>query len=325
MEKGCFVLKDRNGTTERYPLLENQIKEVVFRSGNSVSTGALASLGFWGVDVVVETARGRPVAMMKSFDDDRHVATRLAQYDALRNEKGLHIAKEIVKAKALGQNMVLDHHNLRLHHIDTLSDRIDKLSIIELDKLRRKLTSIEGYYSQKYWGQILQIVPESIRPKSRKKFRAYDGVNNLFNLGYEILQWKIHRALVRANLEPFLGFMHSIQVGKPGLVCDVEELYRYKIEEYILEYVQNLSSKDFVVKKESAMPPRMGKRVYLNKEMTKNFMKGVNELFKDEVRVSTIRARGNKQRFETLINEEALLLAKYIRSETTQWQPRLIS
>jgi CRISPR/Cas system-associated endonuclease Cas1 len=50
MEKGCFVVKDRNGETERYPLSENQISEVQIKSGNSVSSGALASLGFWGID-----------------------------------------------------------------------------------------------------------------------------------------------------------------------------------------------------------------------------------------------------------------------------------
>jgi len=46
MSKGCFVLRDREGNEEKYPLFENQIKEVVLQSGNSISTGALASLGF---------------------------------------------------------------------------------------------------------------------------------------------------------------------------------------------------------------------------------------------------------------------------------------
>ncbi len=38
---------------------------------------------------------------------------------------------------------------------------------------------------------------------------AYDGVNNIFNLAYEMLQWKIHRAIIRAKMEPYLGFLHS--------------------------------------------------------------------------------------------------------------------
>lgn len=56
---------------------------------------------------------------------------------------------------------------------------------------------------------------------------AYDGMNNLFNLAYEILAWKIHKALVRAKLEPYLGFLHSNQTGKMSLICDFQELYRY--------------------------------------------------------------------------------------------------
>ena len=87
--KGCFIVRDRKGNEEKYPVFENQIKEVVLQSGNSVSTGALSSLGFLGVDVMVMTAKGRPVAMMKSLDDDAHVKTRLCQYEAHNSEKGL--------------------------------------------------------------------------------------------------------------------------------------------------------------------------------------------------------------------------------------------
>ena len=45
MEKGCFVVKDKKDNSERYPLFENDIGEVVLKSGNVVSTGALSSLG----------------------------------------------------------------------------------------------------------------------------------------------------------------------------------------------------------------------------------------------------------------------------------------
>jgi len=79
MEKGCFVVKDREDNVERFPLFEKEVGEVVLKSGNAVSTGALASLGFWDIDVMVLTQRGRPVAMLKSLEDDSHVKTRLCQ------------------------------------------------------------------------------------------------------------------------------------------------------------------------------------------------------------------------------------------------------
>ena len=83
---------------------------------------------------------------------------------------------------------------------------------------------IEAKFSQFYFKQMLQLIPERIRPESRKTFKAYDGVNKFFNLAYEILAWKVHRALINAKLEPYLGFLHSEQFGKPSLVCDCQEL-----------------------------------------------------------------------------------------------------
>jgi len=61
------------------------IGEVALKSGSAVSTGALASLCFWDIDVLIMTQRGRPVAMLKSLDDDSHVKTRLCQYEAYQN------------------------------------------------------------------------------------------------------------------------------------------------------------------------------------------------------------------------------------------------
>jgi hypothetical protein len=39
------------------------------KSGNAVSTGALASMGFWGIDALITTQKGKPIAMLKSLDD----------------------------------------------------------------------------------------------------------------------------------------------------------------------------------------------------------------------------------------------------------------
>jgi CRISPR/Cas system-associated endonuclease Cas1 len=83
-----------------------------------------------------------------------------------------------------------------------------------------------------------------------KTFKAYDGLNHFFNLDYEMLSWKVHRALIKAKLEPYLGFLHSTQHGKPSLVCDVQELYRHYVDDFLIQYCQGLRQKDFVVKTE---------------------------------------------------------------------------
>jgi len=69
---------------------------------------------------------------------------------------------------------------------------------------------------------------------------------------------------------------------------------------------------------------KIGKREYLNDNETKKFMVALDKLFNSFVEIPRIR-HGKRQEFETLISEEALLLAKYLRRERKEWIPRLPS
>jgi len=319
MEKGCFVVRDRNKKVERYPLFEQEIGEIVLKSGNAVSTGALASCGFWNIDVLVATQRGRPVAMLRSLDDDSHVETRIAQYEATKDGKGIRIAKQLVASKLEGRNSTLRKHGLKTYNI---GNSIEKLEFESLKDAQKKLTSIEGKYDELYFPQIFSLLPEKIRPDKRKKFMAYDGANNLFNLAYEVLSWKVCRALTRAKLEPYLGFLHSLQWGKPSLVCDFQEIYRYLIDDFVVKCSKELTPRDFITKTEVLSRNKRAKRQYLNDAKTKEMMYQLNDYFESMVRVPRMKV-GERQTIETLINEEALLFAKYLRNERQTWQPRI--
>lgn len=63
MERGCIVLRDKKGNESRYPLTEDSVSEIVMNSGNMVSTGLLCSMAFWGIDVLISTRNGKPLAM----------------------------------------------------------------------------------------------------------------------------------------------------------------------------------------------------------------------------------------------------------------------
>jgi len=114
-------------------------------------------------------------------------------------------------------------------------------------------------------------------------------LNNIFNLAYEMLSWKVHRALINAKLEPFLGFLHSIQYGKPSLVCDFQELYRYLVEDFLILYCKKLDSKDFIVKTEDMTRNKKGKRIYLNDIQTRDLISKLNEYFELMIDVPRIR------------------------------------
>ena len=320
MEKGCFVVKDKKGSAKKYPLFEKEIGEVVLKTGNLVSTGALASLGFWDIDVLITTQRGRPVAMLKGLDDDSHVKTRVCQYEALKDDRAFEIAKTFVIAKIQGQKNLLKKHGLKTDPSAKL--RINAIKTNDVKLHRRRLNQIEAKYSHLYFKQIFQLIPETIRPKRRRGFKAYDGVNNLFNLAYELLAWKVHKALINAKLEPYLGFLHSEQFGKPSLVCDFQELYRSLIDDFVIKYCQKLAEKHFTTKTETLSRKKKAKREYLNDVTTKDFSNKLNLYFEKSTKIPRIRV-GNKQTIDTLISEEALLLAKYLRNEKNDWIPRI--
>jgi CRISPR-associated protein Cas1 len=322
MEKGCFVVKNENKeTVQKFPLFEAEIAEVVLKSGNYVSTSALASLGFWNIDCLVMTRRGNPVAMLRSFDDDSHVETRLCQYEAYRGSRGVGIAKELVRAKTEGQNAVLGKYGLKRHN--PIINVLGEIDSDDLSAVRRKLLTLEGQCTRRYFSQVFQSFPEQLRPEIRKTFKAYDGMNNIFNLAYQVLSWKVHVALVKAKLEPYLGFLHSLTWGKPSLVCDFQELYRYLIDGFLIQYCQNVKPRSFILKAESVSRSKKGKRQYLNEECTRNLLKDMNRFFSTEIEVPRIR-HGKRQEIETLICEEALLFAKYLRNETQPWRPRIV-
>ena len=321
MEKGCIIVRDRNGNEEKYPLFEAEIGEVVLQSGNLVSTGVLSALGFWGIDVLITTRNGRPIAMLKNLEDDAHVKTRINQYEAIKNGKGVYTAKQIVLAKILGQNEVLKKYGLRQHDIMGIKEAIGRLEG-DLKTVRKRLMVIEAKASKRYFQQIFLLFPKELRPDARKTFQAYDGINNLFNLGYELLFWKCYRALTKAHLETYLGFMHSLIFGRPSLVCDFEEIYRYLVDDFLIRYSQKLKPKDFIARTE-VFNDKKGKRIYLNKPRTEELTKGLHEYFRVKVEIPRVKY-GNKQEIESLINEEALLLAKFLRGEKSEWIPRMV-
>ncbi len=105
------------------------------------------------------------------------------------------------------QNVILRKYGLE-PHLD------DFRSII--DRVRRRASNYLGVGKREskentlsYYKQIFGLFPEKLRPEFREGFMGYDDTNNFFNLAYEILAWKIHKALIRAKLEPYLGSVYG--------------------------------------------------------------------------------------------------------------------
>jgi len=94
------------------------------------------------------------------------------------------------------------------------------------------------------------------------------------------------------------------------------------IDDYLIERCRKLRKKDFVVVTDFMMRLKIGKRIHLCEYETDSLAEGLNGLFNREFEIPRIR-HGKRQTLDTLISEEALLLAKYLRNERKEWIPRI--
>jgi CRISPR-associated protein Cas1 len=326
-QQGCLIVKDKQKNVQKYPLFENLVGEIQVKPGNSISTSALCACAQWGINLLITSPRGKPLASLKAIDDDSHVKTRICQYQALTNGKGIDIAKQVVYGKAQGENELLKKYGLRQHDLVKIKESIDNIAGgSDIEQVRKKLLSIEGHFSENYFQAIWPVFPKVVRGAADKRmtWKAYDIVNNLFNLSYTFLKWRVHVAIIHSKLDPFGGYLHSEQFGKPSLVLDLIEVYRYLADNHLLQFTKDLNKKDFEFKIENFSSSKIGKRQYLKKDLADKLMEDLNNYFESKVDIPRIR-HGYKSEIETLIGEEAGLLAKYLRGETGKWSPRIAS
>lgn len=78
------------------------------------------------------------------------------------------------------------------------------------------------------------------------------------------------------------------------------------------------------MKHEDYSKNKLGQREYLNDSATGDLTRNLYDHFESTVEVDRIR-HGKRQTIDTLINEEALLLAQYLRDEQEEWCPRIAS
>ena len=85
-----------------------------------------------------------------------------------------------------------------------------------------------------------------------------------------------------------------------------------------------LKPRDFRAKTENMgfKSKKKGKRIYLKKSLTDDLTNRLQDYFRRTVKIPRMKV-GKKQELETLIDEEALLLGKYLRDERKSWVPRI--
>jgi len=310
------VKKGKTESLRRIPFYG--VDEIAISSGGAVSTKALAWASIYGTKVLVTSHSGRPLGVYLPLDHDMHVETRVKQYQAYNNEKGIGIAKAILKAKIMTQASLLDRYDVGFDGQPYLR-KIERMKMQAGDKARTALFSIEGEFSQRYIKQIVKLFPKSLQTDVRESRGATSALNNIFNLSYEVLRWEVYKSILGSHLDPYLGYLHSIEHSKPSLVCDVQEPYRAWIDGFLVEYCRTVSEKDLQVRFDGPKP-----RIFLKHPASSRLIAKLNEYLNSKVKKQRTHKYGSRSRLKTIIQEDTERLAGYIRGKLPTWEPTVM-
>jgi len=126
-----------------------------------------------------------------------------------------------------------------------------------------------------------------------------------------VLIREILLATIPVHLDPFLGYLHSVQKYKPSLVYDMMESFRALIEDFLLSYHSKIGKDSF---------EKHGDRMFLKQEDEIKMIKAINGLL--DQKVPYVRRNYTKTtKIRTVIREEPIKLAQYIREKTENFSP----
>lgn len=204
--------------------------DTVMIFGNvQVTTQALMEMMDHGIELAFLSTHGQ-LRCQLTPPKAKNVVLRMRQYEESRSERFcLAFAREIVAAKIDSSAAVI--RRFRANHPKSIS--ADEVKALEpaaqsarlaasLDSLR----GVEGTAAARYFGCLEAMIPTSFGFSGRNRRPPRDPMNALLSFGYVLVGNELQALLDAMGFDPYLGFFHQIDYGRPSLALDLLEEFR---------------------------------------------------------------------------------------------------
>jgi len=227
--------------------------ETVLLFGNvQVTTQALAELLEKGVALSLFSQHGQ---FRGSLAPPRghHIELRLAQFESYRDAaRALALARAIVAAKISNGLSVLAHYREKNPVSPEFEARRATIESAYASSSTAEsiaaLDGFEGTAAREYFACVMEFNRSPMPWPGRQKHPATDPLNALFSLGYTLLMHELTGLLEGAGLDPYLGFLHQPDRGRPSLALDLMEPFRHPlVDRLVLNLVNRamIAEEDF--------------------------------------------------------------------------------
>lgn len=310
---------------------------VLMGRGVGVTTPAMFALTRRGVDIVYLTGRGRYVSRVVG-QEHKHVKLRHTQALAVSDaQRAQAMAQAIVRGKVHNQRVLVQRHaegaawgREALATMDRMKKQVEAAG--NLDELR----GCEGLAAKEYFGLLRRL----LRPPAdgqawgferREYYPPPDPINALLSFGYTLLLNDLIAACQLAGLDPYLGFFHAIDFGRPSMALDLEEEFRpIVVDSIVLTAVNRLAFglKDFEAARpqskeaaEQAAPGDKTRAVYLKEKARNRFVELYELRVNEQILYPALNERTTYRRIFEL---QAYHMAAVILGEAAEYTPLIV-
>jgi len=333
-ENDRLIVKRGDEVLDAVPLIKVE-QVVLIGRGVSLTTSALHALTKRGVDIVYLSGGGR---FLSRVIGQEHKHSHLRQQQAVLIENpdfSLAAARGIVRGKVTNQRVLVQRHaegaawgRSALEGMDEMRRRAENAR--NLDELR----GFEGQGAKEYFGMFRRLLkPPSDGQRWGFERRAYypppDPINALLSFTYSMLLRDVTTACELIGLDPYLGFFHVIDYGRPSMALDLMEEFRPLVADSIaLEAVNRpyLALQDFEAvdlseaeqERPADLEPRSSTQaVYLAKSGRDKLI----QLYETRVTDKTFATpQGDKISYRTIFQYQAQKMARFVLGEAQQYE-----
>lgn len=256
VKEGKHLLVKKEGTIY-HTLFTYKLNQVIIFGSVEISHRALAQLMRHGIDTVFLTHNGRYVGRIAP-PETKNVFLHKRQYRLLDDEEfGLKLARSIVAGKLT--NMATLLMRIKRSRKDSVAGQKAQeiQSLLEKLEAADNVDSVRGYEGRGtalYFEGFVRGFLQDMGFRRRVRRPPTDPVNSVLSLLYTFLMNRVYAAVRIAALDPYPGFLHSLDYGRYSLVLDLMEEFRPIIVDTLTLSLFNLKilqSGDFIVEKPS--------------------------------------------------------------------------
>lgn len=216
-----------------------------------VTTQAVQELLSEGVPLIYATYSGRFQGMLQP-GMPKNIFIRLAQYDASLDEHYvLDVAKSIVSAKLEAASATISAWQAAGYFPEPVNqtELLSCLSAVDESEDPIDAMMLEARAARAYFDLLGAALPPQFAWQGRHRQPPPDPVNALLSLSYMMLTSVIIRECYACGLDPFIGFLHQHEYGRPSLALDLLEPFRPRCADRLvmrLLHSETFNTDDFV-------------------------------------------------------------------------------